>query len=144
MATESSLTTPTAQPKCKSAEPFEALPFFVPTMMCRGFGGGTPPSGWGSNYSYSANSHSPLSILPVLDSVRIESYCKQGDNFQTFQQYLQSYTCIPISMADIFISYAKADKDNARMLAEALEDRGWSVWWDSKIPTGREFDDVIE
>ena len=47
-------------------------------------------------------------------------------------------------MADIFISYAKADKDNARMLAEALEDRGWSVWWDSKIPTGREFDDVIE
>ena len=47
-------------------------------------------------------------------------------------------------MADVFISYAREDKDKARMLANALEDQGWSVWWDPQIPAGREFDDVIE
>lgn len=48
------------------------------------------------------------------------------------------------SMADIFISYARADVEAARRLAEVLEGHGWSVWWDRRIPTGRRFDDVID
>jgi hypothetical protein len=48
------------------------------------------------------------------------------------------------SLADIFISYAHADKAWAAALAEELERNGWSVWWDRDIPTGREFRDVIE
>ena len=45
-------------------------------------------------------------------------------------------------MADIFISYAKEDRERAGVLAEALAGLGWSVFWDRTIPAGltwREF-----
>jgi hypothetical protein len=47
-------------------------------------------------------------------------------------------------VADIFLSYASPDRDRARLLADALERLGWSVWWDRVIPPGRVFDEVIE
>ena len=47
-------------------------------------------------------------------------------------------------MADIFISYARADRDKVRPLAKALEAKGWSVWWDARIRSGEAFDRVIE
>ena len=33
-------------------------------------------------------------------------------------------------MSDIFISYASRDRPKAQVLAQALMQRGWSVWWD--------------
>jgi hypothetical protein len=45
---------------------------------------------------------------------------------------------------DVFISYAREDRDRARVLADALEARGWSVWWDRKIVAGQTFDHAIE
>lgn len=47
-------------------------------------------------------------------------------------------------MADIFLSYARSDREKAKTLAEALEEHGYSVWWDPKIPPGKTFDEVIE
>jgi formylglycine-generating enzyme required for sulfatase activity len=47
-------------------------------------------------------------------------------------------------MADIFISYARADRKKVRPFAEALEKRVWQVWWDLRIRSGSSFDRVIE
>lgn len=47
-------------------------------------------------------------------------------------------------MSEIFISYASEDRERARALAGALTGRGWSVWWDRKIPLGKSYDEVIE
>ena len=46
-------------------------------------------------------------------------------------------------MADIFVSYARADKARVTPLVAALEAQGWSVWWDPAIIPGQEFDDRI-
>jgi hypothetical protein len=47
-------------------------------------------------------------------------------------------------MSDIFLSYAREDRDRARDMALALERIGWSVWWDRKTPPGMSFSDVIQ
>jgi formylglycine-generating enzyme required for sulfatase activity len=47
-------------------------------------------------------------------------------------------------MSDIFISYARQDRPRAEAIAKALEDHGWSVWWDWNIPTGKTFRQVIQ
>jgi TIR domain-containing protein len=47
-------------------------------------------------------------------------------------------------MSGIFISYASEDREKAEMLAHALEQKGWPVWWDRQIPFGKSFDEVIE
>jgi TIR domain-containing protein len=46
-------------------------------------------------------------------------------------------------MADIFISYAKADQEQVRLLAAFLEAQGYSVWWDSSLLGGENFRQVI-
>jgi peptidoglycan hydrolase-like protein with peptidoglycan-binding domain len=47
-------------------------------------------------------------------------------------------------MSNIFISYSSQDRDSARRLAQALEQEGWSVWWDRKIAAGKAYQRVIE
>ena|SRR5262245_35285569 len=47
-------------------------------------------------------------------------------------------------MTDIFLSYASADRERIRPLVSVLEQQGWSVWWDRKIPPGKTYDQVIE
>ncbi len=39
-------------------------------------------------------------------------------------------------MSDIFLSYAREDRETAEALAAAFKKRGWSVWWDREILTG--------
>src|SRR6185437_550230 len=47
-------------------------------------------------------------------------------------------------MADVFISYARADKARVAPLVAAIEAKGWSVWWDPAMSPGQEFDDQID
>src|SRR5215469_15418560 len=46
-------------------------------------------------------------------------------------------------MADLFVSYARADRARVAPLVAALEAEGWSVWWDPEIAAGEQFDRLI-
>lgn len=45
--------------------------------------------------------------------------------------------------AEIFLSYARSDRERAKIFAETLVKQGYSVWWDRNIPHGRKFDEYI-
>ena len=47
-------------------------------------------------------------------------------------------------MADIFLSYAREDRQKAELLSHALEHAGWSVWWDREILPGASYEQLIE
>ncbi|WP_265571068.1 TIR domain-containing protein [Sphingomicrobium nitratireducens] len=47
-------------------------------------------------------------------------------------------------MADIFLSYARADQDEVERIAAALEEAGYSLWWDREIRGGKQFSKDIE
>ena len=47
-------------------------------------------------------------------------------------------------MADVFVSYARADEDAAIRVAEALRAEGYQVWRDDELPAHRAYADVIE
>jgi TIR domain len=47
-------------------------------------------------------------------------------------------------MADIFISYGRADRPHAQRIASVLEGHGWAVWWDRKILAGDTFEKTIQ
>ena len=42
-------------------------------------------------------------------------------------------------MADVFISYSKADRSLALKLAAMLEAEGWKTWWDTSLIPGDDF-----
>lgn len=46
-------------------------------------------------------------------------------------------------MSDIFISYAREDREKAELLAKLFEQQKWRVWWDRVIPPGSKYADVI-
>jgi formylglycine-generating enzyme required for sulfatase activity/predicted esterase len=48
------------------------------------------------------------------------------------------------SLTDVFLSYARQDRDRIAPLVRALEARGLEVWWDSRIAGGTEFTREIE
>ncbi len=47
-------------------------------------------------------------------------------------------------MADVFISYASEDRARVRPLAEALQSRGFNVWWDRSLAAGQDYTAIIE
>lgn len=47
-------------------------------------------------------------------------------------------------MAAIFLSYSRADRPTAQIVAEALEAEGFTVWWDKVLRAGQTYDEVTE
>jgi TolB-like protein len=47
-------------------------------------------------------------------------------------------------MPDVFLSYSREDQAIARRFAQALEQEGFSVWWDQTLTAGEAFDKVTE
>lgn len=47
-------------------------------------------------------------------------------------------------MPDIFLSYARVDRGRVRQYARALQQQGWSVWWDEQIEGGDLWTDEIQ
>lgn len=47
-------------------------------------------------------------------------------------------------MASIFLSYSRADRPKAQVVAEALIAEGFSVWWDKVLRAGQTYDEVTE
>lgn len=47
-------------------------------------------------------------------------------------------------MADIFLSYTKADRTRAQAVVGALEEAGFSVWWDDRLTPLQTWDKLIE
>jgi membrane-associated phospholipid phosphatase len=47
-------------------------------------------------------------------------------------------------VADIFLSYSRVDLPRARQFEQALEQCGWSVFWDRELVPGTGYRDVIE
>ncbi len=47
-------------------------------------------------------------------------------------------------MADVFISYARDDREAARELAALVSAQGYEVWWDRELIPGDAYADVIE
>ena len=47
-------------------------------------------------------------------------------------------------MANVFMSYARADRNRIQVLAESLKSKGWTVWWDYDLVAGSEYETVIQ
>ena len=46
-------------------------------------------------------------------------------------------------MVDVFISYSRRDSVKVAMLARAITEAGYVVWWDEELPPHRSYGDVI-
>ncbi len=47
-------------------------------------------------------------------------------------------------MAEVFISYARANEDVARRVANGLKSSGFEAWWDDQLPAHRAYSEIIE
>src|SRR3982751_6579225 len=47
-------------------------------------------------------------------------------------------------MADVFVSYARPDEEQAKRVTDALRAAGYKVWRDDELPAHRAYADVIE
>jgi formylglycine-generating enzyme required for sulfatase activity len=47
-------------------------------------------------------------------------------------------------MADIFVSYKRADRERVARIVALLENEGWNVWWDNRVFGDRRWNALIE
>ena len=46
-------------------------------------------------------------------------------------------------MADVFISYKRADRAKVQEIVDLLSAEGWSVWWDTRLKGGEQWNNPI-
>ncbi len=46
-------------------------------------------------------------------------------------------------MVDVFISYSRLNQDRVRLIADAVGQLGYDVWWDAELPPHKSYGDVI-
>ena len=47
-------------------------------------------------------------------------------------------------MADVFVSYSRADRERVGTVSRCLEEGGRSLWWDKQLASGEDYSQVIE
>ena len=47
-------------------------------------------------------------------------------------------------MADVFVSYSRADRERVGTVSRCLEESGRSLWWDKQLASGEDYSQVIE
>lgn len=47
-------------------------------------------------------------------------------------------------MADVFVSYARKNKDRVQLIADGLDESGYSLWWDTALKAGDNYAVKIE
>jgi hypothetical protein len=47
-------------------------------------------------------------------------------------------------MADVFVSYAREDREKAKLIADVLMAHGYTVWWDINLRGGDQIADIVE
>ena len=47
-------------------------------------------------------------------------------------------------MADVFVSYSRKNRDRVAAISGALEESGYSLWWDRQLVSGADYGTVIE
>jgi hypothetical protein len=47
-------------------------------------------------------------------------------------------------MADVFVSYARSNRDRVALISGGLERRGYSLWWDRRLVSGADYGMEIE
>lgn len=47
-------------------------------------------------------------------------------------------------MADVFVSYSRHNRDRVAEISGALEESGYSLWWDRALASGADYGSVIE
>ena len=47
-------------------------------------------------------------------------------------------------MADVFVSYSRANRDRVGALADAIEESDFSLWWDGRLGPGEDYGQAIE
>ena len=53
-------------------------------------------------------------------------------------------TSAPGESFDVFVSYAREDRERVEVLVSALEAEGFRVWWDLELTPGQTWDSVLE
>lgn len=85
-----------------------------------------------------------LRKLEFIDRWKFSQYKMEKEYHNDLQKLLTRMVPETKKTHELFISYAKEDKERIEPLVNIFKEQGWGVWWDPEIPPGKRYDEVIE